>query len=296
MSSSSLYTIAENAPDFHFVILENNSNNQAKIVTQYNSQNKRLKSVGYTDNILDMNCLAGQTLEIINSGVYFSPDFPDFLLPKENPIYRSSPQVSDNVITWGVVRSEPGTVSGPPFRGTREVMPRHREYIAIIGNNESKYIVGAERSQFEQYGGVLSYLKADAQLFDHLVQYNIWTKSNWEAERLTEWFQRYMLNYRGMFMEMGIVNMYFDRRVRDDTLMQMKNGYHLRSVLYYVRTEKVTFKELLPIKRIDLKINVRDLGALVRRNKSQDFEPESRIQDKIIQNWINKNQLGGING
>jgi hypothetical protein len=98
-----------------------------------------------------------------------------------------------------------------------------------------------------------------------------------------------MDNYIGMFREAGIVNMYFDRRVRDNTLLEMKNNYHVRSVLYYIRTERVRPIFIGPIKQITLNINVQNLQEPI---VSTDFNIESQY-DKLIKKWIQRNQLGG---
>jgi hypothetical protein len=130
-----------------------------------------------------------------------------------------------------------------------------------------------------------------AQVFDNLVQYNIWSKTNYEAERLTEWFEsEYMDNYIGMFREAGIVNMYFDRRVRDDTVLAMKNGYHVRSVLYYIRTERIKPEFIGPIKQITLNINVENLQNLLKVEEGYNIES---MHDQLVKRWIQRNQLGG---
>lgn len=284
--------IRDKAPDFRFIIVENKSNKPDILRLQYSKQNNRLKSVGYLPTVLDMNCLMSKSLKIIDPDLFFCPDFPEFLLPKDDPLYKGSPSVRDKVITWGIVRKEPGTVSGPIFRGTQELQPRIREYIALLADDQQQYFLNDLSSGVESYGGVIGYLKVRAQFFDNLIQYNIWSKSNYEVEYLTEWLEQYMLDYRGMFREMGIVNMYFYRRIRDDTLVQVKNGYHLRSVLYYIRTERVEIDTQSPIKRINLNIDVGDLQAIKSRISQQDISHEE-IEERIIEKWININKIGG---
>ena len=108
---------------------------------------------------------------------------------------------------------------------------------------------------------------------------------------VTEWFiDEYMDNYIGMFREAGIVQMYFDRRVRDDTIITMKNGYHVRSVLYYIRTERIKPEFIGPIKQVTLNISVENLQNLIK--DSEDYNLGS-IEDKLMSKWIQRNQLGG---
>jgi hypothetical protein len=303
--------ILKDAPDFSFAIVENNKEYPSIHRYIYNSGDKKLKSVGTISTILDMHELMAKSLEIIaplypcglapspdpssfSSGIYFCPDYPEFLLPKDDPGYRSSPQVIPNVITWGCVRKEPGTVSGPIFRGTQEIHPRVREFIAVFQEDTKKYIVAEDKTDLVGYDGLASWIDVKGQVFDNLIQYNIWSKSNYEVERLTEWFEaEYMDNYIGMFREAGVINIVFNRRVRDDTLVHMKNGYHVRSVLYYVRTERISLNTIVPIKRINLNVRVKDLQALAK--ESLDHSIESDL-DKIMRKWVNRNQFGGING
>lgn len=217
------------------------------------------------------------------SGIWFSPDFPEFLLPKEQQ-QNSAPQVPTNAITWGVVRMEPGTVSGAPFRGTQEIQPRHREAIAIFGENTKKYISDSDGSRISRDGKLIQYLKVYGQHYDMLIQYNIWSKSNYEVELLTHWFLKYLQKYRGMFREAGVINMHLWNRVRDDTMTQMKNGYHVRSVLYYFRTEEITIDVAGTINRINLNIDVDTLGKDI---VEQEYLSPEDSQKRILDKWIN---------
>lgn len=302
------FNFSEKAPDFSFVIVENKHHEPDILKYIYDSKHKRLKSVGTTQTILDMNELIYKSLSIIapyypegtapsikdpttSSGIYFSPDFPDFLLPREDPRYKGTPQVPSNVITWGVVRQEPGTVSGPPFRGTQEIRPRHREFIAIFTEESKKYIETDPSTSISTTDSLYKWIGVKGQFFDNLVQYNIWGKSNYEVEKLVLWFEDFMEDYTGMLREAGINNIVFNRRVRDDTMIQMKNGYHVRSVLYYVRTERIKVETIVPIKRVNLNIRKENLESLANSDLDHliDHNPEN-----LVRKWINKNQFGGF--
>lgn len=296
--------ISKEAPDFSFTILENRKRKPDLKVINYNPEHARLRSVGEISSLLDMHTLMSKSLEIIKplgsitttgsderkvpiysnrDGVWFAPDFPEFLLPKTTMGYTAAPAVVPNAITWGAVRKEPGTVSGTPFRGTQEVEPRPREYIAVFSDSNKRWIIGDSESTLEKYGGLLAYVKIEGQAFDNLVQYNIWSKSNYEVEKLVEWFEDYMYVYKGMFREAGIVNLWYNRRVRDDTLIQMDNGYHLRSVLYYIRTEKVRVKTFSPIKEIDLNVSVNDISRCLQARL--DNANDTNLYQTILNRW-----------
>jgi len=276
---------ASTLPDFSMTLFDNSPGSKAAYKYYTDSQN-RLKSVGNIQTMLELHSLMYRSLRIISPDLSFSPDFPDYLLPEDHPNYNeeditfvsgkmphhrndlpgwhhnyepypSLENVPAPAITWGVVRSEPGTVGGgTPFRGTQERKPRHREFIAMFDADVKKYVGDTDQDFIQQYGGLSKYVKINGQVFDNLVQYNIWARSSWEVEELTEWFKAYMTQYTGMFREAGIVEMWFDRRVRDDTLHQIKNKYHVRSFLYYIRTESLDITSIKPISRIEANIRV----------------------------------------
>lgn len=295
----------KDAPDFSFIIVENKANSPEIKTLRYDPVHKRLRSVGEIHTILEMNHLMSKSLEIIAplgeltlsdpdnpespaiwtkpDGIFFAPDFPEFLLPMADPGFQSAPAVTPKVITWGIVRKEPGTMSGTPFGGTQELKPRYREFLAIFGDVARQWVIGPSKSELVNEEELSYFIKIAGQAFDNLVQYNIWAKSNYEVEELTEWFEEYMDSYRGMFREAGIVQTVFNRRLRDETLIAMRNGYHVRSVLYYVRTERVHVENVSPIKRIDLKINVNDLRSL--KDNISDHIIDADLYRLILDKW-----------
>jgi hypothetical protein len=307
--------------DLRFIVVENKQSEPIKFEMEYNVKPPRLRSRGRVNTIYDMHDLMSKSLEILaplktdsqplinqedilnvsgftidksiqEYGIYLAPDFPEFLIPRLTPSnYKSSPQVVRNAITWGVVRSEPGTVSqDEPFRGTREIKARPREFIAYFKDTGRQNVFGYNDTFLNSFSENFAYMKMKAQYFDNLVQYNIWSKTNYEAERLTEWFEgEYMDNYIGMFREAGVVQMYFDRRVRDDTIITMKNGYHVRSVLYYIRTERIKPELIQPIKQVALNINVENLQSILKKEDNY----MGSIEDNLVSRWTLKNQLGG---
>jgi hypothetical protein len=312
---------AKPVPDLRFILVENKQSEPIKFEMEYNVKPPKLRSRGRINTIYDMHDLMSRSLEILaplktdsqpfinqddilavsgftidksiqDYGIYLAPDFPEFLVPRLTPSdYKSSPQVVRNAITWGVVRSEPGTVSqDEPFRGTRELKARTREFIAYFKDTGKQTIIGTDDTFLQSFTDNFAYMKMKAQYFDNLVQYNIWSKTNYEAERLAEWFEaEYMDNYIGMFREAGIVQMHFDRRVRDDTIITMKNGYHVRSVLYYIRTERIKPELIRPIKQVALNINVENLQSIL----SVEDNNIGSIEDNLVSRWVTKNQLGG---
>jgi len=285
MAEILLQTALAKAPDMQFTVLFEDDQHIRAQKYQWNIENQRLKSVGSIQTILDMNALINDAIEIIKPSYFFSPDFPEFLLPVDHPNYQQAKLAPEVAITWGVVRKMPGTAGGAPFSGTKEVKPRVREALAIFSDESAKFIPNPSETDITDLNRLVRYLRIKAQCFDNLVQYNIWAKSNYEVEIATEWFELFIELYRGMIREAGINDIYFNRRVRDDTVVQMRNGYHVRSVLYYVRTERVLVDTILPINKINISVNVNDLNNIKERI-GQNITDKSFYRE-IINKWIN---------
>jgi len=292
--------IKQDAPDFSFIIINKENNENPIDLLRWDSASQKLRSVGTVHTLLQMHELMSKSLEMIcgkpddehPEAIYLSPDFPEFLLPKTDPAYKASPSVRKKIITWGNVRKEPGTVSGKPFTGTQEVKPRFREYIAIFGDSAKRWIISTADSSVAAENKLLGLIRTKAQCFDNYVQYNIWARSNYEVEELTEWFEEYMDNYIGMFREAGINQLLFNRQIRDDTVVQMRNGYHVRSVLYYVRTERVKINKITPISRINLDIVVSKIIDSTNTLDQQIYD--SAIYEEIVDRWVTRNKLEEI--
>ena len=295
------------SPDFSFLIIENTSASTNIGVARYSSADRRIRSIGTIQTVREMNELMSKSFEIIAplgnlvkkhpddpvspvvwehpSGIFFAPDFPDFLIPLGNPGHAEAPTSTPASITWAIVRKEAGTMSGRPFSGTQEIKPRFREFIAIFNDKNRQWLTDNDESRIVGGNEVACFVRVEGQFFDNLVQYNIWQQSNTEAEILTEWFEDYMDRFRGMFREAGVVQTVFDRRIRDDVLLTMKNGYNVRSVLYYVRTERIHVENISPIKRIDLKISVTDLRNLVNSTYSDQII-DNDVYNRVLNKWI----------
>lgn len=276
--------IKKDSPDFNFTVFYKDKEVIRSDIMKWDSKNKHLRSVGHINTVFQMNDLMSKSLAIIDPDIFFSPDYPDWLLPTNNPSYKAAPIAKPRIITWSNVRKEPGTVGGKPFSGTQEIKPRIRECIAVFSPETSKWLI--ETSSISNDNNLTKYIKIRAQVFDNLVQYNCWSLSNYEVERLREWFELYMESYRGMFREAGVNEVVFNRQVRDQSLTELNNGYHVRSVLYYVRTERVLIDTLSPITRIDMNIDVNDLQALTKQ--LEDHNIDTDLYKNILSKWINK--------
>lgn len=275
------------APDFPEFLLPNTSAGYIP-AEQYTPAN--WASINYQGStISDINSSGAIPVDLNEDGVVDS-----YLLRNNNSsVTGFQDDVIKKVITWGIVRKEPGTVSGTPFTGTQEIKPRPREFIALLDKQSSEYVTGFSEDTIindpmvKSRGTTALIMRVDGQCFDNLVQYNIWSKSNYEVEELTEWFEDFMYRYTGLFREMGIVEMIYKGRVRDDTIVASSTGYHVRSVLYYIRTERTHLKQFLPISRVNLKVNVETLTSTI---DSFSDNLDSTLYETILSRWVKNNE------
>ena len=237
----------------------------------------RLRSKGNL-SLFDFHKLMVKTLDAIDDKIVYVPSYPDYVMDNEygsNIDYNK--QAPKRMITYNTIRSEPGKISaGPPFQGTgvKEIKKRVREQL---------FIDPIFRKDIDNPTDDLRYYKSTGQWFDNLVQFDLWTKTNYEAETFIEWFEDYLDRYTGMFKELGMHEMAYYRRVRDDTLLRWKNKLTVRSLIYYFRTEKLNVTEIRPIKRItiDTKVIVNNLYSASELDEDED---------KIIKKWL---KIGG---
>ena len=302
-------------PEFSFFLYPTNDSIKG-MYNYYTDGNGKLKSRGSIQTFLELHKLMTDSLSIASPHLIFSPDFPDYILGKEDPrnlesltIPAISPEDDQSMphhrediwernyddyqgaeyipaphITWGVVRQEPGAVESKPWRGTQERKPRMRDMVAVFNPDVKKYVDPSVSADLvEQYGRLTHYVNVYGQVFDGYVQYNMWARSSLEVEELTEWFKDYLRHYTGMFREAGIVEMWFERRVRDDTLLQIKNKYHVRSILYYYRTEEINIRTIKPIRRIDMNVRVKDIPSWASSSNSDEYIVS--MNNKLLSKW-----------
>lgn len=178
------------------------------------------------------------TLDIEKPGLVFAPAWPPYLIPS-TPEYKKTmdnpTELFADTVTYIITREEPGSVGGDkrPFGATQELTPRPREV-------QNEY---SEKSRIT-YG----------QWFDTLVQFDMWTLTNFEAEILALWFKRFMSIHRPFFKQMGLSEIHFWWRGRDDISSTLKNNLHLRTLVYYLRTEELSYSSDYNLKELEIKL------------------------------------------
>lgn len=176
-----------------------------------------------------------------NAELVVLPAYPtDLINTSESSTYNPAGGFP-STITYQIIRREPGTIGNHPFDPRkiikptyREVLPRDDEYIQLWG-----------------------------QWFDNLIQLDCWSTSNGEADQLIEWLEEFLLKYTFYFKEMGVQEMYYFRGGRftwgtteEEAMVRWRNRFKVRSMTYYVRTEKLWYKDLYKIREIIARLEV----------------------------------------
>ena len=179
-------------------------------------------------------------LDIEKPGLVFAPAYPDYLMKGTEEYKRTMDNPTEkfrDTITYFVTREEPGAKGGnkQPFGGTREVTPRIREILEDADTSQQIY----------------------GQWFDTLVQFDAWCLTNYEAENMSLWFKRFMTQYRDYFKHMGLSEILFWWRGKDNTLRDLNDRLHSRSLVYFIRTEEISVVDLNKLKNIEVEIFAR---------------------------------------
>ena len=121
-------------------------------------------------------------------------------------------------VVWALIRKEPGSIGKAPFHPSKEYKPRRRELLRNINNP----------GHVQEVRG---------QWFDNLVQFDCWTTDNFSAERLANWFEKFMTLYDWVLKLNGVQEMLYWQRLRDASVTKWRQDLVSRTVQYFFRTE-----------------------------------------------------------
>lgn len=226
----------------------------------------RLKTLGIVQDINSFIVSMWQALQIHRPGMVFEPAYPHYVMDVEDAAVlrpdRSAREIPEELITWNVVRRTAGSLDGNPFARTREIKPRVREELvydidAGVDDLEPEVNVRpGEIGPIKETAQVVG-RQIEAQFFDNLVQFDIWSKNPKTAESLAQYLEDFMDDFRGMFIELGVTKLHFHSRIRDEMILNWRNGLVNRSLLYYVRTEKVRSTPVREIRHIHVDASIK---------------------------------------
>lgn len=169
--------------------------------------------------------------------VITAPAYPPYLIPGTDAydMTMDEPvQKFKDTITYKVTRMEPASIGGnkQPFGdGQRELTPKLRRTVKDVNKQDNIY----------------------GQFLDTLIQYDVWSLTNKEAEDMSLWFFRFMARYRDFFKEMGLSEMLFWWRGEDNTLTKLDNKLHYRTLVYYARIEEILTDEDGILNKVQIK-------------------------------------------
>lgn len=179
--------------------------------------------------------------------VNFEPDFPTVLINQNSSNSEGNANSVPNLnptITWGIIRSEPGSL-GKRFDSKQELNPRLREI------TKDPLVKGYSVSHY-------------GQLFQHVVQFDFWSKNPKESEALLKWFQGFMSQYTPGLKRCGLSQCLYHARLIDDYKRSWRQGVYVKSLQYYMITEELYEMYERDLVKLDIYINHADSSSLVR--------------------------------
>lgn len=253
----------------------------------------RLKTLGLIQDVNSFIVKLWQALQLHRPGMVFEPAYPEYILDIEDQNIlrgdRPAKEIPEEIVTWSVVRRQAGSIDHHPFARSKEIRPRIREELVYDTSNptdplEPEMHPGpGEISPIKETGRVMG-MQIKGQFFDNLIQFDVWSKNNKTAERLANYLENFMEDFHGMFIELGVTKMHFHSRVRDEMILNWRNGLVNRSLLYYVRTERVKADPVREIRTIDVSLDVREyLHQITQKGIDKFIAGE---QDQIVQRWL----------
>ena len=191
-------------------------------------------------NLTQFLALLENMLNMDKPNIVFAPAYPKYLDGDSTEFKASMDNPTEewkNTITYKVTRQEPASIGGrkQPFDGeTRERIPRLRQTVNIP----------SEEKALEIYG----------MFYDVYVQFDIWATTNTEAEEITTWFMKYMIERRNLWKHLGIGECLFQWRGQDDSLMNINKKLQSRTLTYYIKYEDLTFVEANKLRELELEV------------------------------------------
>ena len=203
-------------------------------------------------NLEDLTTMLWQMLRVTRPELSFVPAYPPYLVDvslRGESSDLDQPQIPDEVITWLVVRKVPGSISKERFGDTKEWKPRLRE--ELLADLSEEVTEGEyQRKGIQTYG----------QIFEYILQFDCWAKTNFESERLAAWFEHVMKLAVPALMAQGVQMIHFWARIKDALLHRFPGGIIARSLQYYVRLEEVTPVTVNLIRQINLTLRIQTGG------------------------------------
>jgi hypothetical protein len=155
-----------------------------------------------------------------------------------------------DTITWSVIRREPGGLRRP-FEDPRQLKAQHHEYLQSSDLDNCDYFHAVE-----------------GQLFDNIVQFDLWATTNERAESLATWFQDFFERYRWVWKYNGVKEILFWQQNSDSVVSRWRNDIVNRSIQLYFQTERLRTFPIRRIVDVEIAVDVLSRGEHLKRPAS----------------------------
>lgn len=142
-------------------------------------------------------------------------------------------------VVHALVRKLPGSINSRPFGPAKQYRPDLRE--TLRADDDPNHTI-------EMYG----------QWLDHLVQFDCWTTDNFSADKLADWFERFVSLYGKILKLNGVQEVLFWERLRDASVTKWRQDLKSRAVQYFIRTEYLEAVFTRDITDIDYSVSLAD--------------------------------------
>jgi len=147
-----------------------------------------------------------------------------------------------DTITWHTIRKEPGGMK-KPFTDPRQTKPQKHEFVATPEHDDSDY-----------------WHVIEGQVFDTIVQFDLWAQTNRRAEWLAAWFQDFFERYRWVWKYNGVKEILFWQQNADALVTRWRNDIVSRSIQLYFQTERLANYPVRRISDITIAVDVLTKG------------------------------------
>lgn len=143
-----------------------------------------------------------------------------------------------DTITWHTVRKEAGGMK-KPFTDPRQTKPQKHEFVSTPEHDDSDY-----------------WHVIEGQVFDTIVQFDLWAQTNRRAEWLAAWFQDFFERYRWVWKYNGVKEILYWQQNADALVTRWRNDIVSRSIQLYFQTERLATYPIRRITDITLAVDV----------------------------------------
>lgn len=238
---------------------------QEALINPFTKQWEGLVKIQATDNAPDRKLL--HKLEFLDENRYvrFTSEDPERLETEsqdaEGDLMDKGP-VRPTVV-HALIRRLPGSISDRPFGPEKQYRPTLRE--TLRPDDDPNHTI-------EMYG----------QWFDQLVQFDCWTTDNFSADRLADWFERFVCLYGRVLKMNGVHEVLYWERLRDASVTKWRQDLKSRAVQYFIRTESLEAVVVRDITDIDYTIDL--------SNKIEKTVVPYEVAGQTITGYINATQ------